>query len=182
MRALVVYESMFGNTRLIAEAVADGLGDDAEMRVRRAADCLGYPLTGLELLVVGAPTHAHSLPRASTRRGAPGYSDKPGSALTPEPGAATEVGVREWLATFQGLHGMAAAFDTRFKGPAWLTGRASRAIARSLARHGLQMAMPAESFLVDRRNRLLPGELERARVWGTRLAQVVYDPAAHPAR
>jgi hypothetical protein len=173
MRGLVVYESMFGNTRLVAEAIAEGLGEGPEMRVRRAVDCMGYPLTGLEILVAGAPTHAHSMPRIATRRGAPTYAHKPGSGLSEEPGAASESGVREWLGSFDRLLGLAAAFDTRVTGPAWFTGRASRSIARGLQRHGLELVLAPESFLVDRRNHLVPGELERARRWGAQLAEAI---------
>jgi hypothetical protein len=65
---------------------------------------------------------------------------------------------------------MAAAFDTRLSSPVLLTGRASKSIGRQLARHGLTIVAPPESFLVDKKSHLLPGEVDRARAWGARVA------------
>ncbi|HET9077338.1 MAG TPA: flavodoxin domain-containing protein [Acidimicrobiales bacterium] len=170
MKAVIVYESMFGATRRIAQAVADGLGQSGEVQVVRADQADGGLLDGADLLVVGAPTHAWSMPRAGTRKGAPGYSDKPGSGLTLEPGADQAPGVREWLASLGTVATPSAAFDTRIKGPALLTGRASRAIARGLHRRGAPLTVPPKSFLVDRGSHLLAGEEDKARAWGSRLA------------
>jgi hypothetical protein len=63
----------------------------------------------------------------------------------------------------------AAVFDTRFKAPALLTGRASKGIEKKLSSHGLTMVVAPESFLVNKKNHLLPGEVDRARAWGARL-------------
>ncbi len=176
MRAIVVYESMFGGTRHIAEAVADGLrsSGSADVRLVRAADADEGALDGMDLVVVGGPTHAWSMPRPSTRRGAPDYVRKPGSGLTLEPGAETGPGVREWLSTLHGLRVAAAAFDTRIAMTPLLTGRASRAIARALRRAGAAPVAPPESFLVDKKSHLLPGEVERARAWGAQVAATFY--------
>ena len=72
MRALVVVESVFGNTRRIAEAVAEGLGQRAGARIVDVAVAARTPdlLDGIDLLVVGGPTHAFGMTRASTRRSA----------------------------------------------------------------------------------------------------------------
>ena len=182
MKALIVYESMFGATRIVAEAIAEGLASGpaggAEVHLVRAADAIGPPgvgeeLAGIDLLVVGAPTHARSLPRPSTRRGAPGYVTKPDSGLTLEPGADTAPGVREWLAALPALECGAAAFDTRVDMSPLISGRPSKGIDRTLRRHGATMAAPPESFLVDKRSRLLSAEPDRARAWGARLARTV---------
>jgi flavodoxin len=61
MNALVVYKSIYGNTRAVAEAVADGLGGAQVLAVHVAA----RPVAGAELLVVGGPAHLHGL--ATTR-------------------------------------------------------------------------------------------------------------------
>jgi hypothetical protein len=63
-----------------------------------------------------------------------------------------------------------AAFDTRVHGPAALTGRASKAVARLLRRHGFDVVAEPESFLVTKQDRLEPQETARAREWGTKLA------------
>jgi hypothetical protein len=65
---------------------------------------------------------------------------------------------------------VAAAFDTRLDAPAMFTGRASKAIARLLRRHGATMAAEPESFVVTKDNRLRAGEEDRARAWGRQLA------------
>ena len=174
MRALIVYESMFGATRTIAEAIAEGLAPAAEVRVVRAADAAAQvsreDLDAIDLLVVGGPTHAWSMSRPGTRRGAPGYVSKPDSGLTLEPGADTGPGVREWLATLPRLACRGAAFDTRIRMSPLVTGRASKAIARALGRQGIHLEVPPESFLVDKRSHLLASEPERARTWGAGLA------------
>jgi hypothetical protein len=79
-------------------------------------------------------------------------------------------GVRDWLTSLGHGHTKFAAFDTRFKGPAVLRGRASRPISRKLRRHGFEMAAKPESFFVTLQNHLEPGEEARAQEWGERLA------------
>jgi Flavodoxin domain len=175
MRVLIVYESMFGSTRSIAEAIARGL-DDHHVDVVNAADATTV-LDGCDLLVVGGPTQAWGMSWPSTRRSAPIRAEKVGSDLTLEPGAEKNAGVREWIAALGHEAVEAAAFDTRIKAPALFTGRASTRIARRLSRHGLSVIAPPESFLVDKKSHLLPGELERAREWGARLATLASQKA-----
>jgi hypothetical protein len=175
MRALIVYESMFGSTRQIAEAIAEGLRAQANVQVTGVADQLTAQLVlnDFDLVLVGGPTQGWSMSWPSTRRAAPMRVQKPGSGLMLEPGTSTERGVREWLASIGDVHAKAAAFDTRIDAPVLLTGRASKGIARQLSRHGLSVVASPESFLVDKGSRLLAGELERARIWGARLATLV---------
>ena len=171
MKALIVYESMFGATRAVAEAVAEGLGDPYRADVRRAADVTAPAMAEADLLVVGAPTHAWSLPRANTRKGAPGYVTRSRGGLVLEPGADVTRGVRELLETVAVLHHNAAAFDTRISMPHLITGRASRRIAHLLRQRGCHIVVPPESFLVDRASHLVPGETDRARARGATLAR-----------
>ena len=173
MRPVVVYESMFGATRIIAEAIASGFTEYDENTVVRASEVGGSVLYDADLVVVGGPTHVRSMSRPSTRKGAPGYAKKHGRNLALEPGAIDGPGVREWIGHL-GQHTMfAAAFDTRVKGSAALTGRASKAINRGLASHGMSVVAPPESFLVDKNGSFLPGEVARAASWGATLAQAV---------
>ena len=67
MKALVVYESMFGNTRHIAEAIAEGLRPSITTELVRARDAGDIDLDDVRLVVVGAPTHEHGLSREHTR-------------------------------------------------------------------------------------------------------------------
>jgi hypothetical protein len=168
MRAVVVYESMYGNTRMVAEAIAEGLQEEHDVIVVPAGQADESVIDGAELLVVGGPTHAHSMTRRRTREAAAEAARKAGSGLQLEDGA-TGPGVREWLASIGHLNVMATAFDTRVHGPAALTGRASKAINRELSRHGVHPLGEPESFLVAKDNHLDPGEAERARRWGQQL-------------
>ncbi len=179
MRGVVVYESMYGNTHLIAEAIGAGLADSAYDVVVVPVGQAGHDLVyGADLIVVGGPTHAHSLSRASTRRAAVGDARKPGHELVVEPDAEGP-GLREWFESLGQLGGPAAAFDTRVNVPAWVAGRASRGISKRLRVHGCTVVTEPRSFLVTKHNDLEPGEQAEARRWGQALAAKVW-PAASP--
>lgn len=170
MRAVVVYESMYGNTRKIAEAIAAGLGPETTcVQVAKVAPDM---ITSADLLVVGGPTHAWNMSRASTREAAVRDAQKPGSALALEPDAAGP-GLREWFASLGELRCRAVAFDTRVKMPPPLGGRASKGIAKQLQQHGAAPAARSQSFFVTKANTLHSGEEERARAWGAQLSGVL---------
>src|ERR1019366_7482915 len=97
----------------------------------------------------------------SANQGGPDYVRRPGSDLVLEPGANSGPGLGEWLDALDQPSVKAAVFDTRFKAPAVLTGRASKGIEKKLSSHGLMMVVTPESFLVNKKNHLLPGEIER---------------------
>lgn len=86
-----------------------------------------------------------------------------------EPGALGP-GLRDWFGSLGRYPVKAAAFDTRLHGPAALTGRAAKGVARSLRAHGFELIAEPESFLVTKQDRLEAGETARARGWGTKLA------------
>jgi flavodoxin len=172
MRSVVVYESMFGNTHLIAQAIASEFGPPEEVFVVPADEASAPLVEGARLLVVGGPTHAHSMSRASTRQAAIDAARKSPGDLDLDP-AATGLGLRDWLGSLGEFTGKAAAFDTRVNGVALFTGHASKAISRELTRHGFDLAAPPESFRVDRNNHLVGGEVERANSWGRALARAM---------
>jgi hypothetical protein len=178
MKAVVVVESMYGNTRSIAEAIAEGLGAAAEVRVVPPAFADAALVKSADLLVVGGPTHGHSMSRAVTREAAIKDAAKPGSALELDP-AAEGPGVRDFVGDGDRLEARAAAFDTRIGIPAWLSGRASKGIARGLQRKGCTLIAKPESFLVTKENHLRPGEIERAREWGAELARAFEPQPVH---
>jgi hypothetical protein len=107
--------------------------------------------------------------RAATRKAAVEGADQPASPLELEPDALGP-GLREWFGSLGQCPAKAAAFDTRMHGPAALTGRASRGVARLLRTHGFDVVAEPESFLVTKQDRLEPQESTRAREWGARLA------------
>jgi len=162
MSALVVYESMYGNTREVAEAIASGIGDAEVLSVQEAAGHVGRP----ELLVVGGPTHVHGL---TSRRSRAVAVESARDGLLPA--STEEPGLREWLGDLpRDDHARAAAFDTRAHGSPLITGAASHGIARRLRHHGYDV-IGNESFVVaDTEGPLAEGELARARAWGAALA------------
>ena len=173
MRALIVYESIYGNTHAVAEGIAAGLRPHADVRVVPIHAATGELVAWADLVIVGGPTHAHGMTRASTRKGAVEAAAKPDSDLTLDPGAAGP-GVREWLGSLGRAHGArAAAFDTRVEGPAMFTGRACGGIANGLRHLGYTLVAEPESFLVDRHTHLVAGEADRAARWGASLAKTL---------
>jgi len=176
MNAIVVYESVFGNTRAIAEVIAQGLGSVPVVPVHEADE----QYETVDLLVVGGPTHMHGLSSARSRRlGAEGVHEHGGGHV--EPDATEEPGLRSWLRDLPpDAAGRAAAFDTRLDKSPWVTGAAARGIARRLRNHGFEV-VATESFLVeDSEGPLVEGELDRARAWGAELARSFASPVAHP--
>ncbi|GAB2602027.1 flavodoxin family protein [Kocuria himachalensis] len=171
MTVLAVYESVYGNTHRIAEAIGRGLTEaGVPAEVRSTAEAQRQPPGPGDVLVVGAPTHGHGLSREDSREQA--VRDASRHHLDVD-GSATGPGVREWLAALDAEGGRATAFDTRIKGPAMLTGRASQKIARALEEPRYELVAAPESFLVTTGNDLVPGEEERARRWGRDLAAVL---------
>ncbi|MGW5718631.1 flavodoxin family protein [Amycolatopsis sp. NPDC003865] len=168
MRILVVFESMFGATEEIAEAIGKGLAGSAPVEVVNV-DKAPRDLTGVGLLVVGGPTHVHAMSRAATRKAAAEQADGPTRSHT---------GVREWLDSLESLPAKlpAATFDTRLAKPRLLTGAASLGEAKRLRRRGCVLVLPAESFFVETEPADAgpkPGEVERAEAWGAALGRVV---------
>jgi Flavodoxin len=169
MRALIVYESMYGNTRRVADAIGAGLSPECDVTVVPVAQAEPALVAEADLVIVGGPTHAHGMSRSTTRSGAAQDAKKPGSELALEPGADGH-GLREWFSSLGQYATKAAAFDTRMPGPAALTGRASKGIDRMLHKHGFDVVAGPESFLVSRANELQPGEDSRAKAWGAGVA------------
>lgn len=169
MRAVVVYESMYGNTHLVADAIGAGLEPAFDVSVVPVSEAGPAVLADADLVVVGGPTHAHGMSRENTRKSAVEAAEKPGSDLKVEPDAAGP-GLRDWLNSLGRYPVRAAAFDTRVHGPAMLTGRASKGLTRLLQAHGFHLVAAPESFLVDTHNQLEPRETDRAREWAATLA------------
>lgn len=168
MRAFVVVESVFGNTRRIAEEVAhglaEGLGETGQVRLADVSNS-ARPVDRVDLLVVGGPTHAFAMTRMATRRSA---AEQAGGGAQP-----AEAGLREWLAAMtkapEGAR--AAAFDTRMDRPR-LPGSAAAGAARKLRRLGYDLVARPETFRVTgTQGPLCEGELERARAWGFGVAR-----------
>jgi len=122
MKAVIIYESMYGNTRTIAYAIGEGLRATADVSVVSVSQASQDVLHEADLVIAGGPTHVHGMSRPATRRSAIDAAGKSGSCLTLDP-TADQPGLREWLADLGPCHGLAVAFDTRMSGPALFTGR-----------------------------------------------------------
>ncbi len=154
MKALVLYNSVFGNTEQIAKAIASALGEGTEIRKVNQADLSG--LTGIDLLVVGSPTRGFN-PTDATKNF---IKSIPSGAL-------------------KGIQ--VTAFDTRIDieevKSGFLTfmvnifGYAAKPIANTLKGKGGQpVGTPAGFFVLDREGPLREGELERAAAWAKGIA------------
>ena len=170
MRALVVYESMYGNTHEVANAVGEGLRDVVDAEVLSIHDVSAEQLDDVDLLVVGGPTHAHGMSRAATRTSAGEAVAAPDTSLSLDPDAVGD-GVREWLQSIGESSSRAAAFDTRVDISPILSGRASKGISKQLRHHGYQLVVDPESFLVTKETHLEADEHARARAWGAQLGR-----------
>lgn len=141
MNALVLFDSKFGNTERIAQAIGHALEAEFTVQVQSIAEQPAIP-SRLDLLVVGGPTHAHGLsqPMRDFLEGLPN------NVLRDMP---------------------VLVFDTRFRMHPLLSGRAGPKIARWLRRQGAHLLVPPESFFVLRSegHPLEPGEAERAATW-----------------
>jgi len=178
MRAVVVYESMYGNTHAVAINIAAGLGATHEVALVPVTRATRDLVDAADLLVVGGPTHMHGMSSTASRRMAVEMAGKQGSGLTMDPDA-DGPGVRGWLAGIGPGHGLAAAFDTRYSGIPAVTGRASRGIAGLLKRRGYHLLAGPESFLVSKQTALADGEAARARAWGAMLGEQARSVVAH---
>ena len=166
--AVIVYESMFGATRRIAEALEAGLREVSPVALVSIAD-IGSLLHQPRVVIVGAPTHGHGLSRPESRVEAARWALHDRKHLTLEPGI--DDGVREWLQTRPSWISHHAAFDTRADMPRIFSGSAAAAIDRRLTKLGSDAIDEPHSFLVDRTSRLLDGEEDRAREWGRELGR-----------
>jgi hypothetical protein len=163
VKFVVVYESLWGNTAAVALAIAQGLGPEA--RALSTAEADATALAGAGLIVAGAPVLGFKLPtekmRESVRR-------TPGKA--PAPPDLSHPAMRTWLAALRPGVGRAAAFDTQVRGP---FGSAAPEIAAALEQAGyVMLAEPAAFVVKGKFGPLKDRELERARQWGTELADL----------
>lgn len=160
MKAVVVYESLWGNTAAVARAIADGLGTGAQ--ALSTADASGETVAEADLIVAGAPVFAFHL-----------SSDRMRDSIrdSPEPGAPTpdltHPSLRSWLEALPPGSTRCASFDTHVRGP---FGKGAPTIAEMLQAKGYQLVTPPKGFVVPGKyGPMRPSELARARQWGEQL-------------
>ncbi len=158
MNTFVVYDSQYGNTERIAQAIADTLRAFGQAQAVRVDPAHPVELQGVDMLILGSPTQG----------------------LRPTPA------MQSFLAkvSSQRLRGLAVAcFDTRFRGTLWKSSAAPR-MARQLRTMGVEPLVPPESFFVKTMKAegpLLAGEVERAASWALGIHQQYEAPQPHLA-
>jgi flavodoxin-like protein len=164
MHALVVYESLWGNTAAVARAIADGLGDEAEaMTPDQVSNAM---VEGADLIVAGAPVFGFSLPTEKLRD-----AISRDEADAPTPPDLSHPSLRSWLDSIPPGHARAAAFETRIW---WSPRGATGDIEKKFASAGYQPIAKAQKFVVrGKYGPLRDGELERARAWGASLRRAL---------
>jgi hypothetical protein len=162
---------MYGNTHRVAEAVAAGLSDRYDVELVAAHEA-PTDVRGIDLLVVGGPTHVHGMASGRSRQAAATAGEQHHAPI--EASATSARGLREWLRDLgDGSGGRAAAFDTRIDKPAWLTGSAARRITRRLRARRFEVVGVASFLVADSEGPLVDGELARAHAWAAALPRNV---------
>ena len=148
MNALVVYESIWGNTTAVARAIAEGIGDGT--RVLSTAEATPDTLSGCDLLVVGSPLLGFSVPNDRMIDGIRGNPTHAGHHTD-----TSQPPMSAWLETVPAGTARLAAFETRIW---WSPGSAAKGIAKALA------PLPADR----RQGRAVPGQRQLRSAQGRR--------------
>lgn len=172
--ALVVYESMFDNTAHVAHAIARGLK-------RAGFEAHAVPVNSLaasgpirvDLLAVGAPTHAFTLSRRQSRADA---------ARQGAPESRVSIGLRDWIPAVSpdrfGTERL-VVFDTRVGRVRRLPLAAGVTAARLLRRRGFRLLRKPVAFVVEQTaGPLAEGEEARAERWGQMMGAACRDDLA----
>lgn len=162
MKAVVIFESLWGNTAAVAGAIAEGLGPDVP--ALPPDEAVGDALANVDLIVAGAPVLAFNLPTEQIREG---VRKDPGPKA-PRPADLSHPSLRSWLDALPAGSGRFAAFETRVR---FSPRGATSTIADKLEKAGYRRLAGDERFVVKGKyGPLRDGELERARAWGAELA------------
>lgn len=155
MKALVIYDTFFGNTEQVARAISDALGADSE--AVRVSNVKHDQLNGLNLMVVGSPTRAFRPTKPISQ-----FLDGiPRDALK---------GVK--VAAFDTRGSEAELNKTKFGLLVKMFGYAAKPIADKLVKKGGKLAAALEGFIVEgTEGPLREGELERAAAWAKRIIE-----------
>ncbi len=177
MRTLVIYESLYGNTHMVASGIADGLRAHGDVQLVPADEATDELVASADLVVVGGPTHGHGMTRASTRAEARDRAGKPGSALTLDEHA-------DGLASATGWAPCATA-RTRWppRSTRGSTCRRCSPVGRRPASRTGCVAMASGSQSSPRASSStgttssVAGEADRARDWGSSLVSALTIPS-----
>lgn len=156
MKALVVFDSFFGNTEKLAREIAAALSDRMDCAVARAGEADPTGLRRLDLLVVGSPTRAFKASEQTVQF----LRAIPAGALT-----GVKVAAFDTRADIAEINSAVLTFMVR------IFGYAAEPIAKALKRKGGQaVGEPAGFFIQAKEGPLCDGELERAAAWARGLS------------
>jgi flavorubredoxin len=160
MKALVVYESLWGNTAAIAKEVAAGIGPEAEALTTEAAT--PQKVAEADLIVAGGPVLGFRLGTEQMRA-----TIAQNESNAPKPPDLEHESLRSWLETIPHRAQPVAAFETRIW---WSPRGATGDIEQLFRRAGYRPIAKPQKFVVNGKyGPLREGELERARRWGATL-------------
>jgi flavodoxin len=162
MKTLIVYFSKFGNTRRVAQAIAETMKHAGDARITGIEQLAASDFEGVDLVVLGSPTHGFTVPQAVR------------SAL-----AALPPGILAGKSV--------AAFDTTVRPWPLRLFRASPKLLRQLSQLGGQPVAEPQTFLVrtsstqgaGERDLLFEGQIERAREWAGQILQQRKNSVEH---
>lgn len=142
MNSLVIYFSKFGNTKLVAETIGEVLKQAGGVRILNSDELTEADFDGVDLVVMGSPTHKMNLPEAVR----PLFNKLPKNLLKGK---------------------FFAAFDTSYKMSWWLNQfTASKRLSPKLRRLGGKGIVPPKIFhVLERKGPLNDGELDYAKEW-----------------
>lgn len=147
MKSLVIYDSTFGNTKIIAETISQNLGNDSLVLSISEINEINYQ--DFDLIIVGSPII----------------------------GWRPTIKMQEFLSKLQpnSLKGISAtSFDTRVK--LFIHGDAANKIATKLTHLGASIITKPHPFYVkvkDQETHLLDGEIEKAKQWSKQIIELI---------
>jgi len=174
MKFVVVYESMFGNTETIAQAIAAGLREAGEVTLGTVDALSPEEVRDATLLVAGGPTHAHGMARPNAHE----TIARERSYRRYGPVLPGRESLRGWIERLTVAPARAVAFDTRFDKPMWITGSAAKKIAARLTRKGYSVLEARSFFVTATGGPLVEGERDRALEWSRELGTKATSAAA----
>ncbi|MEO8610386.1 MAG: hypothetical protein ABI690_20995 [Chloroflexota bacterium] len=156
MNTLIIYDSKFGNTGNVVQAMTLALKNYGVVHAVSVDEADIYTLVNahkVNLLIIGCPTQKHNISQ----------------------------GMLKLLDTIppQALMGLpTATFDTRFTTPRWFSGSAAQKLSSLLNEKGAHIVVEPQSFYVEEaEGPLRIGELDRAAAWAQSLVEQLATPA-----
>ncbi len=159
MNILIVYETLYGNTEKIAQAVQEGIGSTHTVRCIKAADAKPDDLEQIDFLIIGSPTHGGWYSQDTKTF----FVSIPENSLQNLPAAAFDTGT-----TKEGEGFFTRAIINLF-------GYAASRMAKELIQKGVRLIAAETFFVHGKEGPLKAGEIERARTWASSLMQKVLN-------